>query len=59
MKKEIYVLCQTNSGEPRFLLLTKGEAELVEDVLDYVSADVDFEKLSNYDIFEVIEVKEN
>lgn len=59
MEKEIYVLCQTNNCEPRFLLLTKGEAKLVEDVLDYISADVDFEKLSNYDIFEVIEVKEN
>lgn len=59
MKKEIYVLCQTNNMEPRFLLLTKGEAKLVEDVLDYVSADVDFDKLSNYDIFEVIEKKEN
>lgn len=54
MEKELYVLCLLGA-EPRFLKLTKGEAELVEEVLDLVCVEVDFEKVANYDIFEVRE----
>ena len=54
MKKELYVMYMYGS-EPRFLNLTKGEANLVEDILDFVSVEVDFEKVANYDIFEVME----
>lgn len=54
MKKELYVL-YLPGAEPRFLNLTKGEADLVEEVLDLVSVEIDFEKVANYDIFEVME----
>lgn len=54
MKKELYVMYMPGS-EPRFLNLTKGEADLVEEVLDLVSVEIDFEKVVNFDIFEVME----
>lgn len=54
MKKELYVL-YLPGAEPRFLNLTKGEADLVEEVLDLVSVEIDFEKVANYDVFEVKE----
>jgi hypothetical protein len=53
MKKELYVLYLPCS-EPRFLNLTKGEANLVEEILDLVSVEVEFEKVANFDIFEVM-----
>ena len=54
MKKEMYVMYMPGS-EPRFLNLTKGEADLVEEILDFVCVEVEFEKVANYDIFEVEE----
>lgn len=54
MKKELYVL-YLSCSEPKFLNLTKGEANLVEEILDLVSVEVEFEKVANFDIFEVME----
>lgn len=56
MEKELYVLYEQNEM-PKFLYLTKGEASLVEEILDFVSdsVGVDFDKITNYDIFEVKE----
>ena len=53
MKKELYVF-YLPGAEPSFFNLTKGEADLVEEILNLVCVEVEFEKVNNYAVFEVM-----